>query len=671
MQSVSSRITFFSVAPLLGIGVILFVGLFWGDNATSVAVAALVTLFLAGVSFWFSSYSDKQIEDRLGFLAAQAAESLTKESQNELHTLSEELDQLKKQNMEYQKRNETLVIQLGTVHQLSSNSQSASEASVSQLVVNAEKIALLTQEIQSVKNQLEVKTNAIEEKNLLLEQKEAQIETLQKSSNQTLNEPIIHTPTFVSDDSLVQVLTGVHQRLQDQRSDHSAWENRLMGFTKSYETKIQECQTESQNWKTESLKAQESFQKQKRDFDLVLREFERKYSLIEMQVLTLQGEVNNKNQDIVRSKVNIRDQVRILEDIVSLVPHIALELKNISFHTEKSVIEIGDKITFIYEKAKQHLKESNEIIAHFKGGGNNRHASLKEVIQSSLSLLREMISMLEENSQLNKEYSTAIDTILVSTAEINKISDEIQYISDQTNLLALNAAIEAARAGEHGRGFSVVAEEVRKLSDRTSLASNNIIQIVGKVNSSIRDISKSLLDNIRKNTDQKSRVDDAVNDLVRMAEESTEVFHKLVQNAVTSSEEVAKNIDKIILSLQFQDITKQQINQIYLPLDKIKTKTGIVLSSFQDRIKDSHSGSGSFSNIESTPSYPEDKDNSTKPSSNAMPTKNLAPDSVPKTESSSLNSSEKAKKILNETQVSSPKENRPEEKVEDGEVVFF
>jgi methyl-accepting chemotaxis protein len=280
--------------------------------------------------------------------------------------------------------------------------------------------------------------------------------------------------------------------------------------------------------------------------------------------------------ELTQGELSTAEQIRILEEIVTLVPDIANQLHNVTHQTERSAIEIGDKVRFIYEKAQEHLMESNEISNQFKGGGHRQGAantSLYEVIQTSLSLLREMIEMLEENSRLNTEYSTSIDTILVNTAEINKISDEIQYISDQTNLLALNAAIEAARAGEHGRGFSVVAEEVRKLSDRTSLASNNIIQIVGKVNSSVRDISRSLLENIKKTTDKKAHVDSAVGDLVRTAEESTEVFTKLIANAVASSESVAKNIDQIILSLQFQDITKQQIDQAMRPLDRIKSGT--------------------------------------------------------------------------------------------------
>ncbi|MEY3903576.1 MAG: hypothetical protein RL189_2882, partial [Pseudomonadota bacterium] len=229
-------------------------------------------------------------------------------------------------------------------------------------------------------------------------------------------------------------------------------------------------------------------------------------------------------------------------------------------------------VRYIYDKAQEHLVESHQISSQFTGGRTAAAGtSLSDVIRKSLGLLREMISMLEENSQLNGASSRSIDQILVSTAEINKISDEIQYISDQTNLLALNAAIEAARAGEHGRGFSVVAEEVRKLSDRTSVASNSIIKIVGKVNSSIRDMSKNLLENIRKNSEKKANVDSAVSELVQTAEESTEVFTKLISNAVTSSESVAKSIDQIVLSLQFQDITKQQIEHAMQPLERIRT----------------------------------------------------------------------------------------------------
>ena len=175
-------------------------------------------------------------------------------------------------------------------------------------------------------------------------------------------------------------------------------------------------------------------------------------------------------------------QESLIRRILELVPIIEKQLNSVVDHTESSAIGIGDKVGYIYEKAQKHLAESNEISKQFSGSDESDDSkSLLTVIQNALTLLGEMTEMLEENGKLIVGYSRSIETILESTATINKITEDIQYISDQTNLLALNAAIEAARAGEHGRGFSVVAEEVRKLSDRTNQASNDITQIVGKV----------------------------------------------------------------------------------------------------------------------------------------------------------------------------------------------
>jgi methyl-accepting chemotaxis protein len=349
---------------------------------------------------------------------------------------------------------------------------------------------------------------------------------------------------------------------------------RIQTIKEEYESKLSAQARAIDFWKNECETAQRKQQTLRREWENNSKALEQKISTSNDKFFDMQHTLSRLQMENATKQLTAGEQIRLLEEVSKLIPDIASQLLSVTHQTERSAVEIGDKVRFIYEKAQEHMAESNEISEQFKGGKNvASNTSLSEVIGSSLNLLKEMIEMLEENSRLNTNQSTAIDKILLNTGEIKKISDEIQYISDQTNLLALNAAIEAARAGEHGRGFSVVAEEVRKLSDRTSLASSNIIEIVGKVDTSVRHISASLLENIEKNTDKKSRVDKAVGELVRTAKESTQVFTKLISNAVQSSEQVARNIDQIVLSLQFQDITKQQIEQAMKPLTKIQLNT--------------------------------------------------------------------------------------------------
>jgi len=293
-----------------------------------------------------------------------------------------------------------------------------------------------------------------------------------------------------------------------------------------------------------------------------------------VQLISMKERVSELQSAVTERDASLQSNVDMLRKVMTLIPLIQRQLSAVVDHTEASAIQIGDKVRFIYEKAQQHLAESNEINNQFSGKAHvgpdgKEHPSLSQVLENAMSLLSEMLDMMDENSKLNREYSTSIDEILVNTATINKITEDIQYISDQTNLLALNAAIEAARAGEHGRGFSVVAEEVRKLSDRTNQASNDITQIVGKVNTSIKSIAESLNVNLTKTESKKESVDSAVKSILDSAKDSTEVFSKLVESAVVSSESVASHIDQIIMSLQFQDITKKEIDAASAPLRNI------------------------------------------------------------------------------------------------------
>ena len=167
-----------------------------------------------------------------------------------------------------------------------------------------------------------------------------------------------------------------------------------------------------------------------------------------------------------------------------------------------------------------------------------------------------------ETSRTSMELVDSIDRITHKIGEIVKSTSDMDSIAKQTNLLALNAAIEAARAGEAGRGFAVVADEVRALSTRSSVFSEEIRTHINTVHKELQQADTAISHLAAKDMSfamtSKKQVQGMLENLELMNGKTVHAVEELQQ----VSQAVADDVNTAITALQFQDLSSQLLAQV-------------------------------------------------------------------------------------------------------------
>ena len=199
-----------------------------------------------------------------------------------------------------------------------------------------------------------------------------------------------------------------------------------------------------------------------------------------------------------------------------------------------------EEMTVSIDQVAENAREAHTISVH-AGDLSSKGA---KVIQNAATEMHNISEAVQSSSAIIEDLGRQSD-------QITSIVNTIKEIADQTNLLALNAAIEAARAGEQGRGFAVVADEVRKLAERTTLSTAEIAGMVGKIQNGTRNAVSSMETGVvqaGKGVDLASQAGTSITEIrdgsVRVMEVVNSISDSIREQGTVSSE-IAKNIERI------------------------------------------------------------------------------------------------------------------------------
>jgi methyl-accepting chemotaxis protein len=233
-------------------------------------------------------------------------------------------------------------------------------------------------------------------------------------------------------------------------------------------------------------------------------------------------------------------------ELVSAANQIASSSEEMSRGAQEQAQQMG-QVSSAVEEISATILESSKNAGDASEGARGAAATAS----TGGEIVSETIRGMQRITDVVRKSADSIAKLATSADQIGEIISVIDDIADQTNLLALNAAIEAARAGEQGRGFAVVADEVRKLAERTGKATREITDMIKGIQVETQDAVKSMetgIGEVEKGREMADRAGSSLNEVVTGAQRVMDMITQIATAAEQQSaaaEEISKNIESV------------------------------------------------------------------------------------------------------------------------------
>jgi len=190
------------------------------------------------------------------------------------------------------------------------------------------------------------------------------------------------------------------------------------------------------------------------------------------------------------------------------------------------------------------------------------------------------VSQMREISEIVNSLKDVVTALGSRAQDISKIVDTIKGIADQTNLLALNAAIESARAGEHGRGFSVVAEEVRKLAEQSASSASEITELVGDIDEQIQGVMKRMDEGVEK-VEKGTEVVINTSSVLKAITVNLDDIASQIEQVSAAAEEIGAGSEEVSAAVEEQTATMNEISGAATELQDLVNDLEAALARFK------------------------------------------------------------------------------------------